>query len=388
MSEATAAAERIAFGRPWITGEDRRAVLEVLDGPILTHGPKGRAFETEFAAFMGDSAHCVAVSSGMAALHLASIALGLGPGDEVIAPAQTHVATANAIEWVGARPVFVDCDEATGNVTPDRIAAAIGPRTKAISVVHFDGIPCDMPSIVQLADRHGIPVIEDCALAVGTRIAGMHAGLFGVLGCFSFYPVKHITTGEGGMVSTRDPDLAARIGRIRAHGVDKTFAERTIPGMYDVVALGLNYRMSEMQSALGRSQLRRIDENLRQRAMNFERLAVLRDVPSVRVIDAADPRATSSHYCLTVVLDGPLGPKRDAFVTGLNAHGIETSIYYPQPVPRMRFYRERYGYDPSAFPNATAISDRSIALPVGPHLSTADVDRIVGAFRAVAEELG
>src|SRR5437016_4083230 len=248
----------IPFGRPWITDDDRKSVLEVLQGPILTHGPQCKAFEAEFAAFMGKDARAVTMSSCMAALHMAYFALGIGPGDEVLVPAQTHTATAHAVEVVGARPVFVDCDPATGNVTAERLAAAVTPRTKALSVVHFLGIPCRMPEIMEVASRHNLKVIEDCALAVGTRYGDRHVGLFGDAGCFSFYPVKHITTGEGGMFVTKHKELAATVARLRAFGVDRSKVSQATPGLYEVPKLGLNYRMSEMQAALGRSQLRRI----------------------------------------------------------------------------------------------------------------------------------
>ena len=175
----------IPFGRPWITDDDRRAVLEVLDGHILTHGPQCKAFEAEFGAFLGVEAHCVTVSSCMAALHMAYLHFGIGSGDEVIVPAQTHTATAHAVELVGARPVFVDCDQATGNLTVDGIAAAITPRTKAVSVVHYVGIPCEMSEIMTLTEQHGLRVIEDCAIALGTRYRGKHVGLFGDAGCFA-----------------------------------------------------------------------------------------------------------------------------------------------------------------------------------------------------------
>lgn len=380
------ARKEIPFARPWITDEDRSAAAAVLEGHILTHGPEGKAFEQAFASFLGAGASCVAVSSCMAALHLASIALRLGPGDEVLLPAQTHVAAAHAVEWVGATPIFVDCDAATGNVDPSSLEASITKRTRAISVVHYAGIPCDMRSVVRLAERHGLRVIEDAALALGALIDGTHVGLFGDVGCFSFYPTKHITTGEGGMIVSRHADLAARIARVRAFGVDRTHAERTRPGLYDVPVLGLNYRMSEMQAALGRSQLARIDLILQRRRRNFERLArQLEGLPGVRVIDITDtPGGTNSHYVLTAVLaDDP--PPRDVLIDRLSADGIGTSVYYPQPVPRMAYYREKYGYDASRFPNAERISDRSIALPVGPHLSTDDIDHIAERF---AEALG
>ena len=372
----------IPFGRPWITDADREAVMEVLQGHILTHGPQGQAFEKEFAAFTGDQAHCVTVSSGMAALHLAYLHFGIGVGDEVIVPAQTHVATVHAVEWVGAQPVFVDCDGATGNLTAAGIAAAISPRTKAISVVHFNGIPCSMAEIMAVAEPHGFKVIEDCALAVGARYQGKHVGLWGDAGCFSFYPVKHITTGEGGMFITRHQEVAQSVAKLRAFGVDRSYGERTIPGIYDVPTLGLNYRMSEMQAALGRVQLGRVKEILARRRANFDTLKKgLFGIPGLTILDSQLPEAQNSHYCLSLVLDRADREQRDAVVARLNAAGVGTSIYYPHPVPRLAYYRGKYGYDASRFPQAVRISDQSIALPVGPHLTEADIEYIIESFQ-------
>lgn len=368
----------IPFGRPWINNADREAVMEVLQGHILTHGPQGQAFEKEFAAFTGDKAHCVTVSSGMAALHLAYLHFGIGEGDEVIVPAQTHVATVHAVEWVGAKPVFVDCHGATGNLTAEGIAAAISPRTKAISVVHFIGIPCPMAEIMAVAEQNGLKVIEDCALAVGTRYQGKHVGLWGDAGCFSFYPVKHITTGEGGMFITRQQEVAQSVAKLRAFGVDRSYAERTIPGMYDVPMLGLNYRMSEMQAALGRVQLGRVQEILDRRRANFDSLKRgLSEIPGLTILDSQLPEAQSSHYCLSLVLDRADRDQRDQVVTRLNAAGIGTSIYYPHPVPRLAYYRNKYGYDAGRYRQAAQISDQSIALPVGPHITEADLEFIM-----------
>ncbi len=381
------ASETIPFGRPWITDDDIAAVTKVLSGHILTHGPEGKAFEAEFARFMGGDAHCVTVSSCMAALHLSYLHLGVGPGDEVIVPAQTHVATVHAVEMVGARPVFADCDPATGNMTPAAIRAAITERTRAVGIVHFAGIPCDMPAILEVTEPRGIPVVEDCALAVGTRIGGRHAGLFGVSGCFSFYPVKHITTGEGGLFVSKHREVAEAVAKLRAFGVDRSHGERKIPGMYDVAGRGLNYRMSEMQAALGRTQLSRIDTILGRRSDNFAALAAaLADEPRIRVLDASAPGTTNAHYCLSVVLAAPREGERDRIVLGLRERGVESSIYYPHPVPRMSYYRSKYGYEPGRFPGAEALSDRSIALPVGPHLGAAEMKRIADTLRAVLKE--
>ena len=368
---------KIPFGKPWITDAEREAVLAVLAGDVLTHGPQAKAFETEFAAFMGAGAHAVTMSSGMAALHMAYWQFGIGPGDEVIVTAQTHVATAHAVEVVGAKCVFVDC-QPDGNIDPTLIEAAITPKTRAIGIVHFLGMPCDMPAVMAIAQRHGLKVIEDCALAIGTRLQGRHAGLFGDAAIFSFYPVKHITTGDGGMFVSRHKDFADTVAKARAFGVDRSFSERTVPGMYDVPTLGLNYRLSDINSAIGRKQLERIATILDRRRANFAALkAGLAGAAHLTVLDSDGANgAINSHYCLTVVLDGPLAGHRNEVVRQLNAQGVGTSVYYPHPVPRLAYYQGKYPYDPAKFPQASRISDQSIALPVGPHLESADMNYI------------
>ena len=372
----------IPFGRPDITDVDREAVMRVLQGHILTHGPECKAFEHDFATFLGPGANCISVSSCMAALHLAYLHFGFGPGDEVIAPAVTHVATVHAIEWVGAKPVLVDPDPLTGNLTAAAIEAAITPQTKAVSLVHFVGIPCEMDEIVALCERRGLKLVEDCAIAIGARYKGRHVGLFGDVGTFSFYPAKHITTGEGGMFLSRHADVAQHVARLRAFGVDRTHTERSIPGLYDVPMLGLNYRMSEMQAALGRTQTAKLEKILVTRRHNFDALkGKLHSTQNLRIIDSQHAHAVNSHYCMVVVLEGPLAPLRNDIIADLTAHGIGTSIYYPQPVSRMTYYKNKYGYDASKFPVATEISDCSIALPVGPHLGRLEMERIGAALQ-------
>ena len=192
-------------------------------------------------------------------MHLVWFTLGLGAGDEVIVPAQTHVATAHAVELTGAKAVFVDAEADTGNIDIAAIESAITTNTKAIVVVHFLGMPVDMIPVVALARKHKLFVMEDCALAIGARFDGIHAGVHGDVGVFSFYPVKHMTTAEGGMIITRDADLAARLRLRKAFGVDRAHGERKIPGAYDVVTLGFNYRMNEIQAAIGSAQLKKMD---------------------------------------------------------------------------------------------------------------------------------
>lgn len=377
----------IPFGAPFIGDEERAAVAEVLAGPILVHGPKATEFEQAFAQFTG-ALHAVSVSSCTAGMHLIYFALGYGPGDEVIVPAQTHVATAHAVELTGARAVFVDCDRNTGNIELSALEKAITPKTRAIAIVHFGGMPVDMPRVMEVARKHKLFVLEDCALAVGARLDGVHAGLIGDAGVFSFYPVKHMTTAEGGMIVTRDADLAKRLRLRKAFGVDRTHGERKIPGTYDVVALGFNYRMSEIHAAIGIEQIKKLPEILRKRERNYRALSgALRSAPRVSLLESTNGRFVSSYYCLSAILDDAIAPQRGDIVSRMNARGVGTSVYYPQPVPRMTYYRQKYGWKDGSYPNAARISDCSIALSVGPHLTEDDMIYTADTLANVLKEI-
>lgn len=365
---------------------ERAAALEVLDGPILVHGPRSQAFEDAFAAWTG-APYAISTSSCTAAMHLVYYAWGFGPGDEVIVPAQTHVATAHVVELTGAKPVFVDAEPRTGNIDVAAIEAALTPRTRAISVVHYLGVPVDMEGVIALAKRRGLLVLEDCALAIGTRLNGVHAGLHGDVGCFSFYPIKHITTAEGGMIVTRDDELAARLKRLRALGVDRHAGERSIPGVYDVPAVGFNYRMNEIQAAIGTEQVKRLDDFLAHRAANFAVLhRRLNGHPHIQLFEPPPSNGSNSHYCLSAILKPTVAARRLDIVARLNGAGVGTSIYYPHPVPHMTFYRQKYEYGLDTFANAAWISDNSIALPVGPHLDEADMAYIADTLVGTVED--
>ncbi len=369
----------IPFARPSITKEDRHAVLSVLDGPILTHGPRCSAFEDSFIQTVGGG-YAVSTSSCTAALHLFGIAKGFGPGDEIIAPAMSHVATAHAIEVTGARPVFVDCEE-DGNIDRTGLEKAVTPATKAIYLVHFLGIPAAMKEIMEIAGRRNLPVLEDCAVGLGSTVNGNHVGLIGDAGCFSFYPAKHITAAEGGMFVTRDKELADSIRQYRGFHYDRTLIERKLPGIYDVTGCGVNYRMSELQAALGGSQLSRLKSVLDSRRRNFEQLSsLLETIDGVSIVRPIRPSDQQSYYTMCVVLDGDR-KRRDGMLRFLSDQAIGTSVHYPHPIPRLRYYREKYGYDAAEFPNAERIADRSLDLPVGPHISEDDVARIASVFR-------
>lgn len=359
----------------------------MLDGPTLVHGPKAVEFEKRFAAYTG-APYAVSVANCTAAMHLFYFQMGLGPGDEVIVPAQTHAATAHAVELTGARPVFVDAEPSTGNIDIDQIESAITPRTRAISVVHFLGMPVHMERVTAIAQKHGLRVVEDCALALGTRLNGRHAGLYGDCGCFSFYPVKHMTTAEGGMVVTRDEGIANRVRSQRAFSVDRHAGERAIPGVYDVTGLGFNYRMSEIQAALGIEQLKRMDGFLKARRDNHNALAQgLADIDEIELFASDNSVSRCSYYCLSVRLKGAYARKRFEIIQGLKRRGIGTSVYYPRPVPHMTYYRNKYGYTERDFPVAARISYQSVALPVGPHLTIDDMEYIVACLKDTFKEV-
>ncbi len=367
--------------------EEKNAVLEVLNGSILVHGPRVKEFEAAFAKFTG-APHAVSVSSCTAALHLAYFYLGLKTGDEVIVPAQTHVATAHAVELTGAKPIFVDAEKQTGNIDIDQIESKITSRTKALSVVHFLGMPVDMDRLMKIARKHGLFVVEDCALAIGSFYRGVHAGLHGDVGCFSFYPVKHMTTAEGGMLISRHDEVAKKIERQKAFGVDRHVGERSVPGVYDVNMLGFNYRLNEIAAVLGIEQLKRMDGFLARRKENFEFLRRgLATLDEISQFQSSRGDFQSSYYCLSILLKPSWVAKRPQMVASLKQNGVGTSVYYPQPVPLMSYYREKYVYRKEDFPTASWISESSISLPVGPHLGLEDMEYIVQCVKNALSEV-
>lgn len=377
----------IPFGKPLIGDEERQAVMGVLSGTTLTHGPLVKDFETEFLRYT-QAQYAIAVSSCTAALHLTYFALGLKPGDEVIVPAQTHTATAHAVEFCGARPVFIDADEKTGNIDIEQMEQHISDKTRAISVVHYLGMPVDMARIHKLSQKYGLYVVEDCALALGSFLDGIHAGTTSHAGCFSFYPVKHITTAEGGMLLTNNVNIAELVSRQRAFGIDRNVvSDRKVAGLYDVEELGFNYRLNEIGAALGLEQMKKLPEFLKQRKENYDVLSQgLNTVDEIETLQSSHGSFKSSYYCHSMLLKDSLQDKRFEIMELLKQEGIGTSIYYPRPVPFMKYYQEKYRFGLNEFPIARKISGRSIALPVGPHLSPDDMNYIVeGVKKAIWE---
>jgi dTDP-4-amino-4,6-dideoxygalactose transaminase len=283
--------------------------------------------------------------------------------------------------------VFVDCDAATGNIDVHAIEAALTGRTRAISVVHYPGRPVDMDVVMALAKRRNLFVVEDCALAVGASFDGVACGLIGDVGVFSFYPVKHLTTAEGGMVVSRHEDVVSSIANIKAFGYDRTPAERKVPGVYDIARLGINYRMNELAAAIGLEQVKKAAALQRRRDANTRALrAALARNDSFTLLADADARRVHSNYCLVAVLNDQVAPRRAQIIEAMKAAGVGTSVYYPVPIPLSAYYRGKYGARAEAFPNATRISTQSIALPVGPHLDESDMAIVAEAFTQAITE--
>ena len=367
---------KIPFGKPFVGKKEFAAVLNVLKSGKYVHGPKSVEFEENFKKFT-KAKFSISVSSCTAGMHLFYFALGFGPKDEVILPAQTHVATAHAIELVGAKPVFVDSEIKTGNIDINGIEKAITKKTKAIVIVHYLGVPVDMPKVMSIAKKHKLFVLEDCALSLGAKIDNKHTGLYGHAGVFSFYPVKHITTAEGGMVITNNKDLANKIKLQKAFGVNRNYNERKIPGLYNAITLGFNYRMSELHASIGIEQIKKISFFLKRRLENYREMSkLLSQLNSLTILSAPNDRIVSSNYCLCVILKKPFAKHRVKIMNELTKKGIGTSIYYPHPVPRLSYYKKKYSFNGRKFVNASRISDCSIALPVGPHLNKKDMQFI------------
>ena len=361
---------------------DIDAVVRVLRSPWLTTGPEVEAFEAAFAASVG-SRHAVAFSSGTAALHGAASAAGLGPGDEAITTPLTFCATANCLVYQGARPVFADVAPDTLTLDPAEVARRIGPRTKAILPVHYAGHPADLEPLLALAASHGLIVIEDACHALGAEYKGRRIGSLGHLTVFSFHPVKHITTGEGGMVTTEDPRLADRLRRFRNHGIvrDPTSTARE-PWRYDMKDLGWNYRLSDIACALGRSQLTRLEANLarrRQIAARYDQaLAGLEGVGR----PVARPLVRHAWHLYPIRLQAAPGVDRGAVVRALHARGLGVQVHYV-PVHAHSYYRRRFGDQWGRYPVAERASEELLSLPMFHAMADADVEDVVRIFEEV-----
>lgn len=387
---------QVPITRPWFDEEDFALLRQPLENGWVAQGPFVAEFERAFCAHTG-AAHAIACTSATTGLHLALAALGIGPGDEVVVPAFTWVATANAALYQGATPVLCDVDPVTFNFDPADLARRITPQTRAVIPVHLFGLPADMAALdAILADRPDVAVVEDAACGLGARIGGKHVGRFGRCGVFSFHPRKAITTGEGGMITTEDAELAATLRRLRNHGAGLAPAPAGRPTPAFLLSryaeLGFNYRMTDIQGALGVSQMKKVPEIERRRARLAARYdALLAEVPWLRIPEVpADQTHGWQSYVVRFEPEAPTAANlvrltawRDALMVALEDAGVSTRPG-THAVSGLELYRDRFGIAPTDFPGADRAEGLTLALPLFPTLSDEElafvVDRLVAIF--------
>lgn len=375
----------IPYGRQSIDEDDARAVAEILRCDWLTTGPKVEEFEGAFAEHVGVK-DAVAVSSGTAALHAAMFAIGIGPGDEVVVPAMTFAATANCVVFQGGLPVFVDMEPETFLIDPILVESKVTLRTRAIIAVDYAGQPCDYDALRAISDRHGLVLVADACHALGATYKGRKVGTLGDLSTFSFHPVKHMTTGEGGMVTTDDPAYAQRMRAFRNHGILTDHRHRAEMGTwyYEMVDLGYNYRITDFQCALGLSQLEKLPRWLERRRQIARRYDdAFRGIPAVTPLGLSPGRTHAYHlYVIRLEPEFTSVDRRTAFAA-LRDDGIGVNVHYI-PVHLHPFYRERFGTGPGLCPVAEAAYERILSLPMFPTMRD---DQVATAVAAVQQAL-
>jgi dTDP-4-amino-4,6-dideoxygalactose transaminase len=377
----------LIFGSPPVGEEEANAVRDVVLSGWMGTGPKSKQFEEEFRNYVGRE-HAVAVNSCTAALFLSLHALSLEPNDEVITTPLTFTATANVIEHVGAKPVFVDVDPATGLIDPERVKAAITKNTRAVMPVHLYGRACAMDEIAAICKEHGLALVEDCAHAIETTHRGRRVGTYGTVSCYSFYVTKNLTTVEGGMLLTDDPELAVRLKRLALHGMSadawSRFSDQGYKH-YQVVEPGYKFNMTDINAVMGLIQLRKLPQMLERREELWRQYdQKLADLP-LTLPPAAEPGSVHARHLYTILVDEKrAGISRDKLLMALHRRNIGTGVHYVgqhlQP-----FYRDKYGLTPEQFPHATRHSLQTLSIPLSPRLSDADLDDVVAAVRDALE---
>ena len=370
----------IKFAKPQLNKKVINKIKSIIDTGVFVHGPKTFEFEKKLANFFKlKNGNIITTASCTASLHLFYLSIGLKKNDEVIMSAQTHVATAHAVEICGAKPIFIDCELQTGNIDIKKIKKAINKNTKCICVTHFLGKPTNMMEIIKLARPSNIKIVEDTALSIGSKINNKFCGTFGDAGAFSFHPVKIITTGEGGAIIIKNRSLLKKIKSIKSFGYDIAEpGKRKIPGNYNINYLGLNYRMSEIESALGLEEIKIIEKKIRKRKQNYHSLFnMIKDCKNFFILNSKSTKKYfSSYYALTIVLNSKSKQVRDNLILKLKKNRIQTSIYYPHPVPLLNYYKKKYSNKTSKYKNASKIAYNSISLPIAPHVKKNEIYHI------------
>ena len=375
---------RIIFGAPLLGDAEAASVAECVRSGWIGLGERVGRFEQEFASYT-NAPYAAAVSSCSAGLHLVLEALGVGPGDEVIAPSLTFCSTIHAILHVNATPVLVDSELASRNIAPDAIERALTPRTKALIAVHLCGRSCEMEAILAIARRHGLKVVEDCAHAIETTYRGRKAGLLGDAGCFSFYPTKSITTGDGGMVVSHHKALIERVKLLSYNGVATSAWTRFADDVagYEVLAAGYKYNMTDLEAALGLPQLPRLDERRAQRQILWQKYDNQLDGLPVELPSIGEPDSRHAYHLYAPLLQlEKLTVNRRRIVAAMEAEHIGVGIHY-EPVHIQPFFTERFGRHDEALPNATFIGERTISLPLSAGMSEKDVEDVCAALARI-----
>jgi dTDP-4-amino-4,6-dideoxygalactose transaminase len=372
----------LVFGSPAIGQEEIDEVLDTIRSGWLGTGPKTQQFERDFAGYLGAD-HCVAVSSCTAALHLAMLAAGIKSGDEVIVPAMTFCATSNAVIHAGATPVFADISLPGMTLDPQDVERKITPRTRAILPVHFHGMPAEMDALRTIADRHRLVLIDDAAHAIETRYRGNRIGYGADITCFSFYITKNMTTVEGGMIATKNREWADRIKILALHGMSKDAWSRYSDSgykHYQVVSAGFKYNMTDLQASFGLHQLQKLEKNLVRREEIWKIYnTAFNDLPIVLPPEPEEGDRHARHlYAIRVKPDGPMG--RDTLMEKLHKKNIGTGVHYTA-LNLHKFYRETYGYKEGDFPNAEAVGETTLSLPLSAKLTDEDVGDVIEAVR-------
>jgi len=366
--------------------EEERSVLKVLRTRWLSTGPVTERFEKAFSKSLGGG-YAISVSNGTAALHLALASLRLKEGDEIVLPSLTFVATASAVLYVGAKPVFADIVSSDDlNISSQEIEKKITKRTKAVLVMHYGGYPCDMKSIMGIAKRYGLFVIEDAAHAPGAEYQGRKCGLIGNIGCFSFFSNKNLVTGEGGMVATHNKELAERVRKMRSHGMEMLSWDkyRGHLSSYDIDTLGYNYRTTEIQSALGLVQLKKLDRNNKKRKRLVEIYRKELQEGEGISIPFSKFKGNPSYHLFPILLAPSID--RNKVMERLKDFGIQTSIHYP-PVHLFSLYQKRFGYKKGMLPNTEEVSRREVTLPLHPRMNEKDVRWIAKKMKEAIKEI-
>ena len=377
----------LVFGSPLIGDQEIHEVMDSLKSGWLGTGPKVKQFETDFSKYTNGH-HAVAVNSCTAALHLSLLSSGVGIGDEVITTPLTFCATINAIIHTGATPVLADCDPKTYCIDPKAIEKVITKNTKAILPVHFAGMSCDMPAIMNIAEKNNLLVIEDCAHAIETTYNGQHVGTFGDFGCFSFYATKNVVTGEGGMVLTKDKSISDHIKVMALHGMSATAWSRFSDSgykHYEVIDAGFKYNMTDIQAAIGIHQLARVEESWKRRKEIWDIYNdKFKDLPIILPPPVPDNIKHAYHLYTMQINKKHAGLDRDEFLLRMTEQNIGVGVHY-KSIPTHSYYKEKYNWKLEDYPNSYRIGEETISIPLSAKLSNKDMQDVVNTVCTILE---